>query len=326
MRKRELSRLNVLFCLLVIFIHIASYPLAGYTQGSVPYNGVLFLWRLASFVVQGFVLLAGLKMFLGKEKPYFTMLNSKLKTIILPYAIWYVVYYIFYMITADYPIDILFITKHFLLGSLAPHTYFIPLIMQFFLLYPLWKIVIEKVNPFLAVAVAFLISTFAESVLPVILYNNGTNFIYNDRLFTTYLSYWIAGCCIGANYERFSEFIKKHSFVIPYILAVAVNLIFTYINYNVKYISYLNVIHSVYCFTAIIFLYSVFSKTKETSRLITVIDKSSYTIYLCHMLFVFVSGYLFQNVVCIQSNILLFFLIAITVYPASVITAVILKK
>ena len=326
MRKRELSLLNVLFCLLVIFIHIASYPLAGYPQGSLPYNGVLFLWRLSSFVVQGFVLLSGLKMFLGKEKPYFVMLKSKLKTIILPYAIWYVIYYIFYMIIADYPIDAGFIAKHFFLGSLAPHTYFIPLIMQFFLLYPLWKLIIKKVNPFLAVTVAFFISTFAESILPVVLYKNNINFIYNDRLFTTYLSYWISGCCIGANYERFSNFIKKNSFAVPYILVLIVNVIFTYINYNIRYISYLNVIHSVYCFTTIFFLFGVFSKTNENSKLITAIDKSSYTIYLCHMLFVFFASYLFQNIICIQSNILLFLLMAITVYPASVTTSIIVKK
>lgn len=326
MRKRELSLLNVLFCLLVIFIHIVSYPLAGYTQGSIPYNGVLVLWRLASFVVQGFILLAGLKLFLGREKPYFVMLKSKLKTIILPYTIWYVVYFIFYVIIADYPLDISFIAKHFFLGSLAPHTYFIPLIMQFFLLYPLWKLIIKSINPFLAVSLAFLISTFAESILPVILYKNNLSFLYNDRLFTTYISYWIVGCYLGANYERFSEFIHKHSFIIPYVFTVIINILFTYINYNIKYISYLNIIHSVYCFITILFLFRVFSRIKEKSNLITNIDKSSYTIYLCHMLFVFISSYLFQNIICIQSNILLFLLMVITVYPASIITSIFINK
>lgn len=327
MRKRELSLLNVLFCLLVIFIHISSYPLAGYEPKSLPYNGVLFLWRLASFVVQGFVLLSGLKMFLSsKEKPYFKMLAGKLKVIVLPYAFWYVVYYIFYMIIADYPINFKFMAKHFFLGSLAPHTYFVPLIMQFFLLYPVWKFMIKKVKPTIAIPVALLISLFAESCLPIILYNKNINFIYNDRIFTTYLSYWVIGCYMGANYDRICDFFKKHKLIIPYISAIAVNLIFTFINYNIKYISYLNVIHSFYCLITILFLLGLFLKIKDNNKLITAIDKSSYTIYLCHMLFVFISNYVFETVLGIQSNLLLFLMMAITVYPASVFTSIFIKK
>ncbi len=326
MRKSELSFLNVIFCLLVIFIHISSYPLGGYEAGSIPYNIVLVLWRLASFVVQGFVLLSGLKMFLsGKDKPYLKMLKGKLKTIIVPYVFWYVIYYIFYMIIADYPLDIRFIAKHFFLGSLAPHTYFVPLIMEFFLLYPLWKVIVRKVKPYVAIPVAIIISLLAENVLPVILYNNNITFPYNDRIFTTYLSYWIIGCYIGANYETFKAFFKKHSLLIPFILIIIVNIIFTYINYNVKYLIYLNVIHFVYSVTTILYLFEVFLKVKNTNKLIQLIDNSSYTIYLCHMLFVFASNYFFATVSGIQSNILLFFAMAITVYPMSVITSAIIK-
>lgn len=331
MRKKELSLLNILFCLLVIFIHISSYPLSGYTTGSIPYNGVLFLWRLASFVVQGFVLLSGLKMFLaGNDKPYLKMLVKKLRVIVLPYLVWYFVYYAFYIIIADYPIDIKFMAKHFFLGSLAPHTYFIPLIMQFFILYPLWNLLTKKVKPCIAIPIALLISLFAESCLPVILYNENINFIYNDRIFTTYLSYWLTGCYVGIYYEKVVNFLKKHSLIIPFISAVIVNLIFTYINYNIKYISYLNVIHSFYCLITIFFLLALFLKTKDSPLLknsfLAPIDKSSYTVYLCHMLFVFISNYLFQTIMGIQSNILLFLTMAVTVYPVSLIVSILVTK
>lgn len=329
MRKKELSLLNVVFCLLVIFIHISSYPLASYEIGSIPYNIVLFLWRLASFVVQGFVLLSGLKMFLNKkEKPYLSMLLGKLKVIVLPYLIWYVVYYIFYIIIANYPLNISFIAKHFILGSLAPHTYFIPLIMQFFLLYPLWKLIIKKMKPAFCIPLAFLISLFAENVLPVILYQHNVSFPYNDRIFTTYLSYWISGCYIGANYDKFCTYMKKHTMFLPYIIISAINVIFTYINYNIKYISYLNVIHSAYCIITIIFLFGLFIRHKEklNHTILDIVDKSSYTIYLCHMLFVFIFNHLIGTILGIQSNIFLFTLMVVTVYPASIITSVITNK
>ncbi len=328
MRKTELSYLNVLFCMLVIFIHIISYPLSGYTQGTLPYNATLFLWRLSSFVVQGFVLVAGIKMFLGKEKPYFKMLHSKLKNIILPYAFWYVCYFIFYMVFFDYPFDILFILKHFFLGSLAPHTYFVPLIMQFFILYPLWKLMVKKAHPIAAVVLAYMISLCAENVIPVILYSKGISFMYNDRLFTTYLSYWVVGCFIGANYESFKAKLSKVKLYIPFILISALNLYLSYLNYNgIKAITYLNVIHSVYCFITILLLFSIFLKHNSFRfRLLKTIDNTSYTIYLCHMLFVFVADGIFSKILCIQSNILLFILMTIFVYPLTILTSYILKR
>ena len=66
-RRIELSLLNVLFCLIVIMIHILSYPVSQLDVGTAEYTAVMLLWRLMSFVVQGFVLLSGLKMFLTKK-------------------------------------------------------------------------------------------------------------------------------------------------------------------------------------------------------------------------------------------------------------------
>ena len=328
MRKTELSYLNILFCMLVIFIHIISYPLSGYGLGNLPYNITLFLWRLSSFVVQGFVLTAGIKMFLGKEKPYLKMLFSKLKNIILPYAFWYVCYFVFYMVFFNYPFDILFILKHFFLGSLTPHTYFVPLIMQFFILYPLWKLMVKKINPAVAIIMSVIISLCAENILPVVLYNKGISFMYNDRLFTTYLSYWVVGCFIGANYEGFKALLSKVKLYIPFILISALNLYLSYLNYNgIKIITYLNVVHSAYCFITILMLFSVFLKHQSLNcRLLKTIDNSSYTIYLCHMLFVFVAEGLFSKLLCIQSNLLLFILMAVFTYPLTIFTSYTVKR
>ena len=62
-RRHEISFLNVVFCMLVVFIHIISYAVASFSPGSINYNLAMFPWRLSSFVVQGFVLLSGIKLF-----------------------------------------------------------------------------------------------------------------------------------------------------------------------------------------------------------------------------------------------------------------------
>ena len=259
---------------------------------------------------------------------YFSMLFSKLKNIILPYAFWYVCYFVFYMIFFDYPFDFLFILKHFFFGSLAPHTYFVPLIMQFFVLYPLWKLMVKKINPAVAIILSVIISLCAENILPVILYNKGIAFNYNDRLFTTYLSYWVVGCYIGANYEGFKALLCKVKLYIPFILISALNLYLSYLNYNgIKIITYLNVVHSVYCFITILLLFSVFLKHQNFKfKLLKTIDNTSYTIYLCHMLFVFLAEGIFSKLLCIQSNLLLFILMAVFTYPLTIFTSYTVKR
>ena len=230
------------------------------------------------------------------------------------------------MVFFAYPFDVSFILKHFIVGSLAPHTYFVPLIMQFFILYPLWKLMVKKVKPYIAIPVAVIISLFAENILPVILYQKGISFAYNDRMLTTYLSYWVVGCYIGANYEGFKTFLSKIRLYIPFAVLSLLNIYFSYINYNIRYISYLNVIHCLYCFITIFFLFTVFVKTSAPGKLLKTIDNTSYTIYLCHMLFVFVAEGVFSKILCIQSNLLLFTLMAISVYPLTIFTSYIIKR
>jgi fucose 4-O-acetylase-like acetyltransferase len=120
-RKSEISYLNVLLCLFVIFIHIISFAVSGFETGTLSYNLAMFPWRMVSFVVQGFILLSGVKLFLtGKdEKSYGEYLKSRIKGVILPYIFSYFIYYVFYFVVYDYPLDIAFILKHLVLGSLV---------------------------------------------------------------------------------------------------------------------------------------------------------------------------------------------------------------
>lgn len=68
-RRPELSRLNVLFCLLVVFIHVASHPVSTLDPLSWQYALVLIPQRLAFVSVPGFFLLSGLKLTLPRTSP-----------------------------------------------------------------------------------------------------------------------------------------------------------------------------------------------------------------------------------------------------------------
>ena len=141
-RKSELSLLNVTFCFLVIFIHAISYAVGAFPAGSFREALVILPWRLSSFVVPGFLLLAGVKLTLtGKDAvPYPKYLFSRVRGILLPYTAAFCLYFAAFFVFYDYPLSPTFIAKHFVLGSLCYHLYFIPVLCQFDLLLPFWKL------------------------------------------------------------------------------------------------------------------------------------------------------------------------------------------
>ena len=66
-KRRELDVCNVAFCVLVILIHVLAEPVTQYRQDSVLYVLALGPWRLSAFVVQGFLFLAGVKLFVTRK-------------------------------------------------------------------------------------------------------------------------------------------------------------------------------------------------------------------------------------------------------------------
>ncbi len=302
-RRVEISALNVWFCLLVIFIHIISYAVTAFTPNTFEYNLVMIPWRISSYVVQGFVLLSGIKLFLNKkdEKTYASHLKSRFKGVIVPYTVSFVVYYIYFMIAYDYTFDVLSIIKHFFLGSLVFHLYFIPMIFQFDLLFPLWKKIINKCSPVIVIPFVLLFSQLCEVFLPDMIraFLPNVNFIYNDRLFTTYLSYWIIGCYIGKYYDSFCDVLKRNFRAICVIFAfmLAMVIAFSYIAYNnIASVPYMNFIHNLYVMYTCIFLYAAALKIPHEVYakipFFTKLDRWSLYIYLYHILAIFLIQHL----------------------------------
>ncbi len=297
-RRPELSALNVLFCLLVILIHILSYPLSVFQTNTPEYNLVLMASRMSSFVVQGFVMLSGIKLFLNAKDnlPFGKYIKSRLKGVIVPYAVCFSVYYICFMVIHNYPFEFSFIAKHFLLGSLVCHLYFIPIIFQFDLLFPVWKRVVNNCSAIIIIPFALLVSAIFENNLSQMISAVFTNvvFEYNDRIFTTYLVFWLIGCYIGKHYEIFCDILRNNfrTTAVIFVLALALMLGYSYIAYNsIAPVPYLNYIHSLYVIYVCIFLYAVALKYSEkifnAIPLLAKIDKASLYIYLYHMMALF---------------------------------------
>lgn len=93
-RKSEITLFSLLMCVLVIFIHVTSWTLTAMDRTSVKYLLLLFPWRLSAFVVQGFVFLSGVRLFLSaKPFDYGRFLRGRIRRIVFPYLAWVAIYY-----------------------------------------------------------------------------------------------------------------------------------------------------------------------------------------------------------------------------------------
>ena len=214
MRKQELNILNVILCVLVIFIHASGAVISG-PEDSIAYKTIFPLWNLATVAVPAFIFLSGLKSGLNAEEftlnSYGTFVVKKFKKIYLPYLVWVVLYYLWFISQGYFAFSGLQLLKYILNGTLAAHFYFVIIIMQFYLLLPIILKATDKFSSITVLGVTFLITAICEQFLPTIIYNlsgGKLNFIYNDRLFLSYLFYYVFGIISAKNYDKFIKFCK----------------------------------------------------------------------------------------------------------------------
>lgn len=298
-KKLEISFMNVILCMLVIFIHVSSVPVTSYIKSSWQYAAVMIPQRLSSFAVQGFIFLSGLKLFINKadsinyKKFYF----QRFKNILMPYVLWVVIYYFYFLKIGYINFSVKSLIRYIFVGELVSHFYFIIIIVQFYLLVPLWMALIKKASPSIVLLISLLITIISKEAFPDILNMlfPGYKPVFIGNAFTTFLIYWVAGCYVGLNYERFKEIIRKKIKPISILFAVIslCEAVFCYISFTgIRYIGWLENLHALYCISAILFLYTIClyisERCKSVNPIIYKTDEASYLIYLSHILLIFV--------------------------------------
>ncbi len=288
-KRREIDFVNVVLCVLVMLIHILSRAVSALDRTSAQFAVVFIPSRLASFVVQGFIFLSAMKYFMRYSDgrlDYGKFLGSRIKTIILPYILWNIIYYLALIPLGYFIFDPAELMKYMLLGNMISHFYFVVVIVQFYLLMPVWIWLVDKISGKALIPVSLAVMIIFGQYLCV-------NFVYNDRIFLKYIFYWICGCYAGKYFDKFFAFIKKYSKALTVIfLAAAISDgLLTWINSaGIRYIPCLENIHIFYCSAAIFFVFTVAvwkSAGFVDNRFFGVINRQSYYIYLSHCLFLY---------------------------------------
>ena len=160
----------------------------------------------------------------------------------------------------------------------------------------------------------FMVGIFSDSAFAM----------YNDRFFVTYLAFYVIGCYIGKNYEKFIRIMKSDFKTVCFCFLISLTLfgIYTYIAFNaVAQVVFIDLIHWLYCLCAVIFIYAVSVKISPKLMkkwdLIKRIDSSSFHIYLYHMIVLFGADFIVIKLE-IMSQIQAFLIRCIIVYGVTV--------
>lgn len=292
--KHELIYMNIFCAMLVIFIHCASVVM-GETDKSIKAFNIIFApWRFSTFVVPAFIFMSGVKMFLGgkdKKFKYLKFYRGRITRVILPYILWVTIFYIYFLSHDYFEFSWNGLFHAWYRGDLVGHFYFVIIIVQFYILMPVWAFVLKRLDAGIGIVFAVLISVVFGYNLTYIweIIFPGSVFAFDDVVFTKYLVYWVCGCYIGMNYEKFKQAVLHNKIFITllFILSGAADIYLAYKTYSLTAL-WMDNVHLMYCTAAILFFFMIFAwvadNKESVSSLTKAIDTQSYNIYLSHCL------------------------------------------
>jgi peptidoglycan/LPS O-acetylase OafA/YrhL len=294
-RLRELDLLRGFITLSVIAIHATgAYAYAG---------GYPYFWNhLIRYSVPAFIVLSGLVLFHSDrnvyEKPSLgAFFGKRVKRVLIPYIIWSVIYILYAQrhsmkaFIAGGTSSLEYVLQQILSGTAAYHLYFILIILQFYVLYPILRYAF-RVWPVYTLAAAFLISAFFHIAAYLEMFSiiilPGFIFPYY-MIFPTWLFYFIFGMFIAKNIDTLEMKLDgmKTLLGIIWLAAFAVLLLDSHLTKNIQSIVRPSVI--LYSLASFMLIYLICARSKESksyaAKLLDWISSQSFVIYFSHVLF-----------------------------------------
>ncbi|WP_245719633.1 acyltransferase [Paenibacillus tianmuensis] len=211
----ELDIVRAIAILAVVLIHSTADPTVELPPGSGPHAVYLTLNKLSSFAVPVFILISGLVLFYryqddfgGKQALQFYL--KRVKQVLYPYLVWSLFYYLYnqWIFVGQ---NLHWKTREFLgllkWGEASYHLYFMIIIIQFYLLFPLLMWLCRT------------FPCFRSGLIWIGLFIQTGFYAYHiwvkpighmPALAINYFSMFTLGGWIGLHYEAFAAWIRKH--------------------------------------------------------------------------------------------------------------------
>ncbi|MCW7492732.1 acyltransferase [Leptospira sp. 2 VSF19] len=254
----------------IVLIHIHSYFQFFHPADQTVTRTTLFLSNLSRFSVPVFILTSAI--FLRKKEGYWI---SKLKNLVLPYSLasclGYLVKYNNY--------NILEFIQFYLLGKVFAPFYFVPLLIQFYILFYLFdKLLTNNLYSKSLLFISLLLNLtsnlgFFDSILPK---------EYHSISILNYIFFFVLGIYIGLSYEEKENTKKKDELSILF-LALTVLFLFFLILYSFGYVVDFKNHHIVYPIFFFFGIWQILPRfNRKVSDWISYIGNNSLFIFLLH--------------------------------------------
>lgn len=292
-RLEEVDYLRAITCLCVVLIHVTANYLFLDTAGTVTKMGFFFVNRAVVFVVPAFIFISGFilaQRYQNREFAFFPFLKKRLKYILLPYLGWTLFYYLLFVSQNIYDFSLRFFLKSILLGDMVYHLYFVVIIVQFYLLFGVFRWLFQKYSAHVLMAIFLLMN---------ILFMKYVHFQYVDRFFLQYICFFAFGIYFSINYQLISSKIcyYRSKLAVAYVL-MAIFMAWQFYSIMILKEDYNGFLYNLswlaFSLLAIVFLYSIavsLQKSKLTAlkNFLYRVSGGSYLIYLSHPLMLMVA-------------------------------------
>lgn len=292
-RLSELSVLNLLFCFMVLWSHCSGQPITVLDHSSWQYGLMICLQRLTFVSVSGFFFLSGLKLTLSSAPLQLgRYYRKRVISVFLPYLLAVAVYYVYFMRHGYFGFSLPDLIGYAIRGDLSAPFYFVVALAQFVLLVPLFRWLARRWSPVLLIPISLGITLLSAQYLNDMLHllSPALNFAYGDRLFTTFLVYYLAGCCAGRNYEAFTQLLRDNFSLLAVLAAflAAADVFCSWQHFvNGQPVPFLETLHTLYQLAAIPALYALALRFPiRLPPLAQKMDRASFLVYLYHSLLI----------------------------------------
>ena len=300
----------------VIGIHVGSQYLMN-PLSNAALTGIFEIATRFSVPIFFFVSAFGIFYNMDVKKPfcYLSFLKKRSRAVVIPYLVWSLFYLIHdgWFYAAGFPAPLLLISLLFF-GNAKYQLYFLVLLFWFYLLMPLWILLVKRINSrglflLFILQVSFNYFSSFNVTFNTLIYQMEDSLL-RDLLFYR-LNYWvfhyififIFGGYLAVHFDAFQKFMHLRQKSISIFFVASLGSLLGYYYYLLTFCGYtqtdaINTAHQLcplgvlYTLAASVFFFTIFTHQhywKKLNRLFSLLGQHSYFAYLIHPLFI---GYL----------------------------------